>query len=51
LWPEEEHCWRRVTGYKKAHLMEFLGSLEKRHYFLMLERETKEGRKPSEQRA
>lgn len=51
LWPEEEHCWRRVAGYKKAHLMEFLGSLEKRHDFLMLEREAKEGRKPSEQRA
>jgi hypothetical protein len=51
LWPEEKQCWRRVTGCKKAHLMEFLGSLEKRHDFLMLEREAKEGRKPSEQRA
>lgn len=51
LWPEEERCWRKVTGYKKAHLMEFLGALEKKHDFLMLEREAKDKKKPCEQRA
>ncbi len=42
LWPEDEQCWRKVTGYKKAHLMEFLGSLEKKHDFLVRECEAKE---------
>jgi diadenosine tetraphosphate (Ap4A) HIT family hydrolase len=51
LWPEEEQYWRRVTGYKKAHLMEFLGALEKKHDFLMLEREAKDKKEPREQRA
>lgn len=51
LWPEDEECWRKVTGYKKAHLMEFLGALEKKHDFLMLEREAKDKKKPCEQRA
>jgi hypothetical protein len=51
LWPEDEQCWRIVTGYKKAHLMEFLGALEKKHDYLMLEREAKDKKKPCEQRA
>ena len=37
LWAEDEQYWRRVTGYKKAHLMEFLGSLEKKHDFEVLD--------------
>jgi diadenosine tetraphosphate (Ap4A) HIT family hydrolase len=36
LWAEEEEDWRRVTGYSKAHLMEFLGALEKKHDFKVL---------------
>jgi diadenosine tetraphosphate (Ap4A) HIT family hydrolase len=44
LWPEDEQCWRKVTGYKNGHLMEFLGSLEKRHNFLLLECEAKKGK-------
>ena len=50
LWPEDEDCWRRVTGYKKGHLMEFLGSLEKRHNFLILQRKAKEGKDEETQR-
>jgi hypothetical protein len=38
IWPEEEENWREVTGYSKAHLMEFLGSLEKKQDFLLTER-------------
>jgi len=51
LWPEEERCWRRVTGYPKAHLMEFLGSLEKRHDFDVLWKEAKDKIPEEEQRA
>jgi diadenosine tetraphosphate (Ap4A) HIT family hydrolase len=51
LWPEEEQCWRRVTGYPKAHLMEFLGSLEKRHDFEVLWKEAKDKIPEYEQRA
>ena len=51
LWPEDEQPWRIVTGYKKAHLMEFLGALEKKHDYLMLEREAKEKKEPQVQRA
>jgi diadenosine tetraphosphate (Ap4A) HIT family hydrolase len=51
LWPEDELSWRRVTGYKKGHLMEFLGSLEKRHNFLLLECEAKEGKNEETQRS
>jgi diadenosine tetraphosphate (Ap4A) HIT family hydrolase len=50
LWPEDEQWWRRVTGYKKGHLMEFLGSLEKRHNFLQLECEAKEKKDEEAQR-
>jgi len=50
LWPEEEQRWRRVTGYKKGHLMEFLGSLEKRNDFLLLECEAKEEKDEETQR-
>jgi diadenosine tetraphosphate (Ap4A) HIT family hydrolase len=50
LWPEDEQCWRKVTGYKKGHLMEFLGSLEKKHNFLLLECEAKEGKDEETQR-
>ncbi len=50
LWPEDEQCWRRVTGYNKGHLMEFLGSLEKRHNFLTLECEAKERKDEETQR-
>jgi diadenosine tetraphosphate (Ap4A) HIT family hydrolase len=42
LWPEEYKSWKRVTGYPGSHLMEFLGSLEKKHDFLLLQREAKE---------
>jgi diadenosine tetraphosphate (Ap4A) HIT family hydrolase len=38
LWPKEEKCWREVTGYRDSHLMEFIGSLEKKRDFLLLER-------------
>ncbi|MFH1081319.1 MAG: hypothetical protein V1766_13860 [Pseudomonadota bacterium] len=38
LWPDEEKRWREVTGYHDSHLMEFMGSLEKKHDFLLLER-------------
>jgi diadenosine tetraphosphate (Ap4A) HIT family hydrolase len=51
LWPEDEQCWRTVTGYKKAHFMEFLGALEKKHDYLILEREAKEKKGPRIQRA
>ena len=50
LWPEDEQSWRRITGYKKGQLMEFLGSLEKRLTFLMLERGAKEGKDEETQR-
>jgi len=50
LWPEDEQYWRRVTGYKQHHLMEFLGSLEKRHNSLLLEREAKERKDEEAQR-
>jgi diadenosine tetraphosphate (Ap4A) HIT family hydrolase len=36
LWEDGERCWRKITGYRSAHLMEFLGSLEKRHDFEVL---------------
>jgi hypothetical protein len=36
LWPDEEKKWREVTGYPESHLMEFMGSLEKRHDFRVL---------------
>jgi diadenosine tetraphosphate (Ap4A) HIT family hydrolase len=49
LWPKEEKRWREVTGYRDSHLMEFIGSLEKRHDFLLLERASK-GKKEEEQR-
>jgi diadenosine tetraphosphate (Ap4A) HIT family hydrolase len=45
LWPEEEGNWREVTGYSKAHLMEFLGSLEKKQDFLFSERSVDEEKK------
>jgi len=47
LWPKEEKRWREVTGYSDAHLLEFLGSLEKKQDFLLSERALKEG-KPKE---
>jgi diadenosine tetraphosphate (Ap4A) HIT family hydrolase len=36
LWPEEEACWRKITGYSDAHFMEFIGLLEKRRDFRLL---------------
>ncbi len=50
LWNEDEECLRRVTCYKKGHLMEFLGSLEKRQYFLQIQCEAKEGKNEETQR-
>ena len=50
LWPEDEQYWRRVTGYKKGHLMEFLGSIEKRQNFLQIQCEAKEGKDEETQR-
>jgi len=47
LWEEEEKRWREVTGYKEAHLLEFLGSREKKQDFLLSELALKEG-KPKE---
>jgi len=50
LWPEEEKRWREVTGYPDSHLMEFIGSLEKKHDFLLLERAIKEDKPEERQR-
>ncbi len=51
LWAEDEQSWRRVTGYKNGHLMEFLGSLERRHNFSLLECEAKDGKDEETQRS
>jgi diadenosine tetraphosphate (Ap4A) HIT family hydrolase len=51
LWREEEQRWREVTGYTSAHLMEFLGSLEKKHDFEVLWKEAKERKNEEQQRA
>ncbi len=51
LWPEDEKSWRAVTGYKNGHLMEFLGSLERRHNFTLLECKAKEGKDEETQRS
>ena len=37
LYKNEEHDWRKITGYKDSHLLEFLGSLEKKRDFKLLE--------------
>jgi diadenosine tetraphosphate (Ap4A) HIT family hydrolase len=50
VWPDEEQRWREVTGYPRAHLMEFLGSLEKRHDFEILWKEAKEKKSEDQQR-
>jgi diadenosine tetraphosphate (Ap4A) HIT family hydrolase len=50
LWPEEEKRWREVTGYCDSHLMEFIGSLEKKQNFLVLERAAKKGKSEELQR-
>lgn len=50
LWPEEEKRWREVTGYRDSHLMEFMGSLEKKHDFLLLEREARAAESEATQR-
>jgi diadenosine tetraphosphate (Ap4A) HIT family hydrolase len=50
LWPEEEKRWREVTGYPDSHLMEFLGALEKKQAFLLMERALKEGKSEDMQR-
>jgi diadenosine tetraphosphate (Ap4A) HIT family hydrolase len=50
LWPEEEKRWREVTGYCDSHLMEFIGSLEKKQNFLVLECAAKEGKSEELQR-
>ena len=51
VWPDEEKAWRRVTGYPHSHLMEFIGSLEKKRDFLLLDRATKRGKSEEEQRS
>jgi len=50
LWPDEEERWRSVTGYPDSHLMEFLGALEQRHDFLVLQRAVKEKKSEDAQR-
>lgn len=50
IWPEEEQRWRDVTGYKDSHLMEFIGSLEKRHDFEVSEVKNKDGKSEEDQR-
>jgi diadenosine tetraphosphate (Ap4A) HIT family hydrolase len=50
LWPQEEKRWREVTGYRDSHLMEFLGSLEKKQDFLLAERALKECKSKEEVR-
>ena len=50
LHKDEEDAWRRVTGYKDSHLLEFLGSLEKRRDFQVLELEAK-GKSEEQQRS
>src|SRR5258706_4180057 len=42
LWPEEEKAWREATGYRDSHLMEFIGSLEKKRAALIAERAARE---------
>ena len=52
LRPKEYNNWKRVTGYPGSHLMEFLGSLEKKHDFLQLDdlvEKNKEKRKKKEE--
>lgn len=50
LWPDEEQEWRRVTGYPRSHLMEYLGALEQRHDFLVLHRSAREHKSEEAQR-
>ena len=50
LWPEEEKGWREVTGYHDSHLMEFIGSLEKKQNFLVRECVAKKGKSEERQR-
>jgi len=50
VWPKEERVWRQATGYSNSHLMEFLGSLEKKRDFLVLERAARQGKSDDEQR-
>jgi len=50
VWPAEEKRWRAVTGYAKSHLMEFIGSLEKRRDYLVSERAMKKGQSEDAQR-
>lgn len=50
VWPAEEARWRSVTGYAKSHLMEFIGSLEKRRDFLVSERALRKGQSEEAQR-
>ena len=50
LWKNEENEWRKVAGYKKGHLMEFIGALEKRGNDRTL-RSQANGVKEKEQRA
>jgi hypothetical protein len=42
-WPREESRWRKVTGYKEGHVLEFIGSLEKRGDFLALDKKGRKG--------
>ena len=50
LYKNEENEWRKVTGYEKHHLMEFIGSLEKRGNYRVLRSEAN-GVKEEQQRA
>jgi diadenosine tetraphosphate (Ap4A) HIT family hydrolase len=45
LWPREYSDWKKVTGYAGSHLMEFLGSLEKKHDFKQLEYKAEKGKR------
>jgi len=50
LYKNEENEWRKVTGYQKHHLMEFIGALEKRGNYRVLRSEAN-GVKEEQQRA
>ncbi len=50
LYKNEENEWRKVTGYKNGHLMEFIGTLEKRGNYRVV-RSQANGVKEKQQRA
>ena len=42
LWEKEEKNWREITGYESAHLLEYLGCLEKKNDFIVLQRQARD---------